>query len=353
MDQFYHASDLVKFATSAFQQVEISVDRADIMAKTLVEADLMGHTTHGLQLLYPYLREIKSGGMAKEGFPDVLADKGSAITWNGNFLPGPWLVHQAIELCLERINFHPIMNVAIQRSHHIASLASYPELATKHGLMIILYSSDPNNETVVPHGGIEGIYSPNPIAYGIPTESDPIILDTSMSTLANGMVLRKKAAGELFDAPWMLDSTGTPTRNPKDFAEDPPSVILPNGGLDLGYKGFGLAILVEALTSALSGKGRSEPPGRWCSSVLIQVLDPAQFGGLDHFKSEMQHLVDRCRQSEVRAGDPPVRMPGERALELRRKQLAHGVSLHPSVMVSLKKSSKMLDLSLPVPMGEQ
>jgi L-lactate dehydrogenase len=170
-----------------------------------------------------------------------------------------------------------------------------------------------------------------------------------MSTLANGMVLRKKAAGELFEAPWMLDPTGNPTRNPKDFAENSPSVILPNGGLELGYKGFGLAILVEALTSALSGKGRREPPGRWCSSVLIQVIDPEQFAGLDYFKAEMQDLVDRCRKSKVRSGDPPVRMPGERALALRREQSGTGVSLHPAVMTSLEKSSEMLHISLPEP----
>ncbi|MDH3649874.1 MAG: Ldh family oxidoreductase [Saprospiraceae bacterium] len=347
MNNRYKAEQLVHFASNAFQQCGLTDERAEIVARTLVEADLMGHTTHGLQLLYAYLRELQSGGMASDGQPEVISDMGASITWHGQFLPGPWLVHEAIDIGLERIKEHPIVSVAIQRSHHIASLASYPERATQQDLIMIVYSSDPNNETVVPHGGIRGVYSPNPIAYGIPTEGDPILLDTSMSTLANGMVLRKKAAGEKFDHAWMLDGVGSPTADPTGFSADPPSVILPNGGLELGYKGFGLAILVEALTSALSGRGRTLPPGRWCSSVFIQIIDPSRFGGIDHFKREMQNLANRCHETPVRSGDPPVRMPGERALANRRDQLRKGVNLHPSVITSLEKSAALSGIALP------
>src|SRR4051794_34118909 len=87
----YAADDLVLFAAQLLQKGGLPVERVRIVAEILVEADLMGHSTHGLNLLAPYLRELESGAMAKEGEPEIIADQGAAITWDGRYLPGPWL----------------------------------------------------------------------------------------------------------------------------------------------------------------------------------------------------------------------------------------------------------------------
>ncbi len=120
MTKRYDANSLIAFAKSLLEKSNLPPERAAVVADILVEGDLIGHTTHGLQLLAPYLKELSEGGMSRAGDPTVLQDRGAAITWDGNYLPGPWLVRCAMDLSFERIATHPVMTVNVQRSHHIA-----------------------------------------------------------------------------------------------------------------------------------------------------------------------------------------------------------------------------------------
>jgi L-lactate dehydrogenase len=343
----YAASDLITFASALLQRAGLPQERAETVAEILVEADLMGHSTHGLHQLAPYLRELESDLMAKEGDPTVIADHGSAVTWDGGYLPGPWLVVQAINLACQRISAYPVVTVAIQRSHHIACLAAYPKRATDRGLFLLLASSDPNAKGVAPYGGLQPLYTPNPIAAGIPTQGEPIILDISMSTTTMGLVSRLRQEGQRLPRPWLLDNQGNPSDDPAAIATDPPGSILPLGGLDAGHKGFALGLLVEALTSALAGNGRAEPTGRWGASVFLQVIDPASFGGLDDFTRETQWIADASRSNPTRPGSPPVRLPGSRALQLRAEQLQSGLALYPTTLPSLHSWAEKLGVPLP------
>ena len=349
----YNADQLTDFAVTLLQHVGLEKSRAVIVAKTLVEADLMGHDTHGLQLLSPYVHELDSGGMEKIGEPEVISDHGSAITWNGRYLPGPWLVHKAIDLTLTRISQHVVVSVAIQRSHHIGCLAAYPERATQKGLMMLLTSSDPRSEIVAPYGGISSVYSPNPIAAGIPTKNEPIIFDISTSVTSYGLVLRRQQEGRNLPHPWLLDTNGRPTNNPGEFLKNPTATILPLGGTDVGYKGFALGIFVEALTSALAGFGRADKPKKWGASVFLQVINPAAFGGYEAFINETQHLADACRNSVPNSDSPPVRLPGTRALQLRAKQKRNGIRLYPAIIPALKACGKKYGISFPEPISAQ
>jgi LDH2 family malate/lactate/ureidoglycolate dehydrogenase len=118
----YAAENLIKFAKTLLARVGLDCERALTVANILVEGDLMGHSTHGLMLLPAYLKDLESGKMKREGLPITLADTGAAITWDGQYLPGPWLTLKAMELAFERINEHPVVTIAIQKSHHIACL---------------------------------------------------------------------------------------------------------------------------------------------------------------------------------------------------------------------------------------
>jgi L-lactate dehydrogenase len=336
------------FAAGLLQGIGLAKDRAQVVAEILLEADLMGHSTHGLQLLTAYLGELETGAMTKEGEPDVIADKGSAVTWDGRYLPGPWLMCEAMDLAFERIREHPVVTVVIRRSHHIACLAAYPERATERGLMMLLTTSDPSVQTVAPYGGIEPVYTPNPIAAGIPTQSEPIILDISMSATANGTVNRFHSQGRRLPGPWMLDNQGTISDDPGALLSEPPGSILPLGGLDLGYKGFALGLLVEALTAGLGGHGRADEPTRWGASVFLQVLDPAAFGGSAPFVREVEWLAEVCRTNPTKPGAPPVRLPGGRALQLRAEQVQGGVALYPSIMPALEPWAEKLGIPLPM-----
>src|SRR5690606_27668967 len=155
-------------------------------AALLVEADLMGHTTHGLQLAGAYLGEIEAGRMARTGAPEVIADRGPTLTWDGRRLPGVWLTAQALKVGKERARRFGIAAIAIRRSAHIGCLAAYLPRATEQGCMAIIASSDPSEASVAPFGGIRALVTPDPIAAGIPTEGDPILVDISASISTNG-----------------------------------------------------------------------------------------------------------------------------------------------------------------------
>jgi L-lactate dehydrogenase len=121
----YDAAALTAFATQVFQKAGLDPERARIVADVLVEADLIGHTTHGLALLELYATELVDGGMAASGEPEILSDRGAAIAWNGKRLPGPWLVTKAITVASERARQYGTCTITIQKCHHIAALAAY------------------------------------------------------------------------------------------------------------------------------------------------------------------------------------------------------------------------------------
>jgi len=346
----YNAAELIQYADWLLRKGGLSEQKASRVAETLVEGDLMGHRTHGLALLTAYLKELETGQMTTDGEPEVLQDRGSAMAWDGRYLPGPWLVHRAIDQALERMNDHPVVTVTIGQSHHIGALATYPERATEHGFLMWLSCSDPVNETVAPFGGLGGVYSPNPIAAGIPTEGDPILFDISLSATANGVVHQHKQERKTLPHPWLLDPEGRPTDDPDTFFEQPPSTILPLGGLDTGYKGFALGLFVEALANGLSGFGRQSEPGRWGSTVFIQLIDPEAFGGKTYLQREMSRFREVCLASPLPPGEPQVRLPGSRALALRRKYKKEGIPFSASLVSMLEAYALKNSISMPDPL---
>jgi len=347
MTKRYDADSLIAFGQSLLEKLDLPTERAAVVADILVEGDLLGHTTHGLQLLAPYLKELSEGSMSGTGEPQVLQDRGAAVTWDGNYLPGPWLVTRAMELSFERIAAHPVMTVNVRRSHHIACLQAYLKRATDRGLVMLLISSDPSCGSVTPYGGCTPVYTPNPIAAGFPTDGDPVLIDISTSTTTNGLTQRLYDAGRHLPHEWLIDNQGRTSKDPAVLFTEPPGAILPLGGMESGHKGFALGLLVEALTASLGGYGRADRPDRWGASVFMQVIDPQAFGGLENFKRETGWLAETCRNAAGLPDGSKVRLPGQRGLDLRREYQANGVELTPTIMPLLEPWAAKLGVALP------
>lgn len=347
----YSAPELVAFATTLLRRAGLDETKAQAVADILVEGDLLGHNTHGLALLALYLGEIEKGGMAKTGEPQVLADFPAAVTWDGQHLPGPWLVLRALDLAMTRAQQNGTCTVAIRRSHHIACLAAYLKRVTDQGLMAILTCSDPTARGVAPHGGRREVMTPNPIAAAWPTSGDPVILDVSMSITTNALTRRLASEGRKFPGQWAVDGYGNPTDDPAAIFANPPGALLPMGGVDHGHKGYALGLLVEALTGALAGHGRADPPEGWSANVLLQVFAPALFGGDEKFLRQTSYVAATCRATPPRPGFERVRLPGESALRRREAQLAQGVELYPSIIPALVPWAQKLGVPVPVPIA--
>ena len=318
------------------------------MAEVLLEGDLLGHTTHGLDMLAAYLKDLDAGRMAKAGEPETLSDSGAALVWDGRYLPGPWLVKRAIATATERLASHPVAVVVIRRSHHIGCLQAYLKPVTDEGRVIVLTCSDPSGAGVTPHGGVASRITPNPLAAGFPTGGDPVLMDISMSTTTNAMTKRQHEAGERLPGPWLVDADGRASDDPAVLFADPPGAVLPLGGLDLGHKGFALALLVEALTSGLAGHGRADEPKNWGASVFLMLIDP------DALRRRATRSSARRRGWPTSAARPPSRRaprryacPAPPHWPAALAELAEGVELHPTVLNKLAPWAEKWSVSLP------
>jgi L-lactate dehydrogenase len=335
MDYKFNVTAMRLYAKSLFVKAGMIDDRADKIADILVESDLQGHPTHGLKLLPAYLKEIQTGKMVVAGDPEILVDTDSAMLLNGNYLPGLWLVMHVLQTGFEQLKTQAVFTVVIRNSHHIACLGTYLNKAIDKGIICIIMSSDLANQAVAPFGGYTPTYSPNPIGVGIPTNYEPILIDTSTSSTANGVVAKYREEHKKLPSPWLYSNEGNLTNDPEAIFTDPPGSILPLGGVDLGYKGFAPGIIVEALTAALGGFGRADTVSQWGGAVFIQMLNPETFWGFQKFTRETTYFSELCKKSTVLPNKSGIFMPEYFELKKRAIQEKNGLSLSKEIADSL------------------
>ncbi len=343
----YGAAALVDFAHALLAGAGVRDDIGRDVAAVLVEGDLLGHTTHGLQLLPAYLAQIEKGTMRAAGEPQVVSRRPAVQAWDGARLPGPWLVLRALDTARDMAATYGSGTVTIRRSHHIACLAAYMKRMTDQGYAAILMSSDPSTCSVAPFGGTSAVFTPNPLAAGIPTSGDPILLDISASYTTNGLTQRLFDRREKLPHPWVQDAAGNATDDPAVLFREPPGTLLPLGGLDAGHKGYALALLIEACTAGLTGFGRADPAEGWGATVFAQVLDPEAFGGRAAYLRQMDWLVAACHDATPRPGGPAVRLPGENGMRRFHEQTRHGVELYAGIMPALAPWADKLHVPVP------
>src|SRR5207249_10876538 len=132
--------------------------------------------------------------------------------------------------------------------------------------------------------------------------ADPVLIDVSTSLTSMGYTTQRMEAGEKLPGAWAIDANGNATDDPAALWKEPKGALLPLGGLDAGHKGFGLGLMIEALTAGLSGFGRADPTEGWGATVFVQVLDPEAFAGLAAFKRQMDFVAASARDTKPRPG---------------------------------------------------
>jgi L-lactate dehydrogenase len=343
----YKAEALREVASLLLARAGLPDDRASVLASVFVEADLLGYTTHGLQRLPSNLEWIIKGETRMDGAPFVLTDNGICQAWDADFLPGPWVTTLAVRDVCRRAERHGIASISIRRVQHIACLAAYLGHAIELGMMLIISASTPSEAAVCAHGGTDRVFSCNPLTIGIPTDGTPILIDTSASMSALGPLFRAHRSGDMLSSHCIVTPDGTVSNDPAAYVLGD-GAILPAGGMEQGYKGFALCLLTEALSAALSGYGRADLANDGeANSVYVQAIDPDAFAGRAGFCKQMGWLADACRRSGVAPGEPAVRVPGDRALALKRDQLANGVALHASVAAAVEEWAKQFQIAMP------
>jgi L-lactate dehydrogenase len=287
--------------------------------------------------------------MQVTGEPEVIKDGGPTLLWDGAYLPGLWLVNRAIDLAIERIDRWGVVTVSMRRSHHIGCLAALAKQAADRGFVAIIANSDPSGQRVAPHGGTEPLLTPNPFAIGYPGRDHPVLVDICASITTVSMTRQKLAAGEMFEHQWLLDAEGSPTCDPAVLENTEPRGSLQLvGGPEYGHKGFGLALMIEALSQGLSGHGRRDAPKRWGGNVFLQVIDPDFFAGRDSFAEQMDFLSEKCRANRPIRSGQPVRVPGDQAARGIAAAMRDGVTFDAKSWAAIARCARELGVAIPL-----
>ncbi len=338
MPDLFPITDVISAAQAKFEDCGLAPHLAAAVADNLVRADMMGHRTHGLALMPYYLQAIDDGGMATSGTAETIRDDGATMFIRGNRLPGGWLLPDVIGEMMKRSADQGVVSASIADCFHIGALQVYLQAPCDRKLMCLLTATDPKIRSVAPHGGVDAVTTSNPIACGIPTEDDPILIDMTTSVVSNATFMHHSAAGTALPGRWVKNNQGEFTDDPSVMSDDPPGTIAALGGEEFGYKGFALGMMVEALALALSGFGRTEDRRLMSEGVFVQIINPDYFAGRDTFLREMQALADKTRNSRPASGHDRVRYPGERSLEAYQKARTSGIELSRDIQALIEIS---------------
>jgi uncharacterized oxidoreductase len=202
---------------------------------------------------------------------------------------------------------------------------------------------------VAPPGGKAPRLSTNPLAIGVPFGSTPLVLDFSTSATAEGKVRVKKIAGQPCPEGWLIDCEGRPTTDPNALYGNPPGAILPMGGAQ-AYKGFGLGLMIEILTGALSGGNcaKAVPYPKKGNCVFILLIDPARFGGAEHFQSEVRQLVEYVKCCPRTENCQEIILPGDPERTLAAQRRKTGIVLDDENWNALVRLGQQLGIASPV-----
>jgi len=342
-------AQLETFAAELFEGAGLDTDKAVTLAQLLVLTDALGRRTHGLAMAPLYLAELAKGTMAKTGEPEVVKQRGVVALWDGAYLPGQYVVARAIDWALPIAADNGIAAVTIRRSHHIGCLAALTLRAVDQGFVALIANSDPAGARVAPYGGTEALFTPDPFAIGYPGTPNPVLVDICASITTTSMTRQKVAEGARFAQPWLLDHEGRPTTDPRVLEHSTPRGSLQLiGGLDHGHKGFGLALMVEALSQGLAGHGRLDAPRRWGGNTYLQVIDPELFAGRDEFARLMDHFGDRCRTNKPIDPAHPVRLPGDAAARSLASARRDGIAYDDATRAALQGCARELGVTFPL-----
>ena len=299
---------------------------AAIVANELVDASLMGLESHGVTRYIFYVEEVQSGRI-KPGAPIRLVRETptlALVDCGHNF--GPVGANHMVELVVPRARESGMAFAVSQHCHHIGRLGAYVQKLAEQGLFGLgVVNSCKAGHFVVPWGGREGRLATNPLAYGVPSSGRPIVMDMSTSMIAEGKIRTLMHAGEPVPENSILDAEGQPTTDPKAFYGPPRGTILPLGGR-LGYKGFGLSLLVEILGSVMAGEALTDEY-RYMNGLALLAIDPEPLGGAGRFRELIDDLSAYVKSSPPAPGHEEVIMPGELDFRRREKRLREGIPL--------------------------
>ena len=310
---------------------------ADTISGLSVAANLAGHDSHGIILIPTYIDRVKVGHIVPGAPWTIVEETPTTTVVDGNWGFGYVVTKKAMELTIDKAEKQNVAACTVSRQGHIGRLAAYPLMAAQRGMIaMITADSGRSPKHVAPFGGAKARLGTNPICFAMPSNLDgPLFFDMATSAAAAGKIGVAIARGEKVPQGWLIDSEGKPSIDPRVLRQG--GALLPLGGGE-GYKGYGLAAIVEIFSGLLTGLGFGvEPSGRHNDGCFMAVFKVSAFRNLDTFKQEVTDFAKYLKDTPPAQGFKQVYYPGEVEFVKEQDRRKNGIPIEDATWGVLRK----------------
>jgi uncharacterized oxidoreductase len=357
------ADALESFARTALVEAGTHPDTAGAVASSLVDADLAGHTSHGVVRVPWYVEGVATGDVDPDAEPSV-ESAGPFAQIAGGAAFGQLVGRRAVETLVETTRDRGIAAVGIRDSGHLGRIGEWAERVAGEGLLFVSWVNlQGGAQRIAPHGSADRRLGTNPLTFAVPAFGalpfDPVY-DGATSQVAHGKVIERDGSGECLPEAWTVTDSGAPVERATDF-EAGEGALLPFGGRETGYKGFGLATMAELFAAVVGGGPvATDPDQAWRGNgAAFLAVDPAAFTTPEGVAGKVEGLAEHVRSADPidgEGGDAPgddrILLPGEKEHETRQRRLEEGIPVTGTVAGDLRDlaAEQGTESSLPEPL---
>ena len=345
MDRVIDAGALRACMERIFEKEGFSSEDARAIADVLMQADLFGIESHGAQRLMYYHRNIRSGSVNVSAKPEVLRETPVSALIDGHFGMGALVAQFAMRMAIEKAKQSGVGMAVVRDSSHYGIAGYYTLMAEREGLAA--FSMTNTGPIMVPTFGREMMLGTNPMAFCMPADPVPFWFDASTTVVTLGKVEVCQKRGRPMPQGWTIGPDGAPctdaSRMNASILAGERGGILPLGGegeTHGGHQGYGLGIMVEALTGVLA-QGMTSP--QMCGAHgdhtchFLLAFDPAMFGDPADIRARMSAYLAALRASEKMPGCARIYTPGEKAFEAMARRLREGVPVEENTLAEVRQ----------------
>ncbi len=333
------AESLLLLVTEIFVATGMSRVDAELLADSLVTADLSGTHSHGVLRVPEYVKKLTVDGVDPSGVPEIVRDRGGAIVVDGGNSMGQIGSAFAMRAAIERASTTGIAIATVRGSNHNGALNYYTEMAINHGM--IGWATTNALPTMAPAGGAERILGIDPLAISIPAKNEyPISYDAAFSGTAHGKIRVYAQKGLELESDWALDSDGQPTTDPLKAID---GLLRPIGG----HKGASLALIMGVLSSMLSGAAygtelgdMENGPIAGADGHFFMAINIEFFVDIEEFTTRVDAAIQQVHNTRKAPGVDRTWMPGEREFETRERNRENGIPLSEETLSDLSTTAK-------------
>jgi LDH2 family malate/lactate/ureidoglycolate dehydrogenase len=342
------AAPLEQFCKAALRAAGGDEPTAEAATAAMMHGSLLGVDSHGVRLLDHYVKAIQGGRVNGRPTLHIRHRLGAVAVLDADDGHGALAAYRATEAAVELAGTHGIGAVSIANSSHFGAAGAYARCAADAGC--IGFAVCNSDSFVRLHDGAARFHGTNPIAVAVPVRGQrPWLLDMATSAITYNRIQLHKSRGTPLPEGVASTADGDDTTDP-ERAE----MLAPLGG-PFGFKGAGLAGMVEILSAVLSGMRTSSeilPMGGpdfttpRQMGAYVMALRPDAFGPRETFEAGMRRYLDALRSSPPRSGGTPM-APGDREWAEERRRRQSGIPLDPATATAFQQLAARHRLQLP------